>query len=254
MACIGVIGGVGPFAGLDLVRNVFINTRAVKDQDHLNCVLVSCPSIIPDRTSFLLQEGEKIENPAYGMFECAKHLRSAGADYAVVACNTAHAGRIFSIFSKLVKENLKGLQIVNMLETCAVYVKDSLKINKLGLLATKGTHKSRVYHEYFKKKADFDLLEPGLSEQEKVHEAIYSESFGIKSNSQPVTSRATEIIYHEIFRLIDKGAKAVILGCTELPLAVKPQDFSIPIIDPGFIAARKLISLIAPGKLSDNIN
>ncbi|MDR0569533.1 MAG: amino acid racemase [Spirochaetaceae bacterium] len=251
--CIGVIGGVGPYAGLDFLRNIFANTRAVKDQDHLNCMLISCPSIIPDRTNFLLQE-EKIdekENPAFGMFACAKSLYAAGATYAAVACNTAHASKIFSRFLAMTAEALPEMQIVNMLETCADYVKTSLRCSRLGLLATAGTHKSKVYHEYFSAEKGFDLIEPEQEAQKKIHTAIYSEVFGIKAQSQPVTPQAQTAVAAEIYALAHKGAQAVILGCTELPLAVASAPaFPIPLIDPAILTARKLIALTAPEKLA----
>ena len=245
-ALIGVIGGIGPFAGLDFMRNIFNNTRALKDQEHLDCVLVSCPSIIPDRTEFLFGS-DGMENPALGMFESAKKLHAAGVSYAVVACNTAHSGRIFKPFCETVQENLSGLTIVNMLETCASHVKQNLNIKRIGLLATKGTHKSKVYHEYFGD--GIELLEPDAAGQEKVHEAIYSKEFGIKAFSQPIKPLARETIGREISRLVGRGAQAVILGCTELPLAVRANEIPIPAIDPGLIAARALVALAAPDKL-----
>jgi aspartate racemase len=256
-ALIGVIGGVGPYAGLDFVRKIFSNTRAVKDQDHLNCVLVSCPSIIPDRTAFLLQGGEG-ENPAYGMFESARLLHKAGVLYASVACNTAHSSRIFSPFCAMVKESLPGLQIVNMLETCAEYVKKSFhkEIINLGLLATIGTHKSRLYHEYFREEDNIRLIEPDGRDQEIIHQAIYSEEFGIKAHSMNVTPQAQDCVRREIYKLIDQGAEAIILGCTELPLAVpeacvQGDNFPAPIIDPAAVTARRLIELTAPEKLTE---
>ena len=249
---IGVIGGIGPHAGLDFMRNIFNNTRALKDQEHLNCVLVSCPSLIPDRTEFLLGNEETL-NPAFGLFESAKKLHAAGVNTAVVACNTAHAGRIFKPFCEMVQKSLPGLKIINMLETCASHVKKNLNPGpsggklRIGLLATLGTHKSRVYHEYFGD--GIELIEPDAAGQEKVHEANYSKEFGIKAFSHPVKALARENIMQEISRLIEKGAQAIILGCTELPLAVKPSEVSVPIIDPGLIAARALIALAAPEKL-----
>jgi len=247
---IGVIGGVGPYAGLDFVKKIFANTRASKDQEHLDCILVSCPSIIPDRTEYLLQgEGKEIENPASGMFESAKRLRKAGANYAVVACNTAHSNQIFIPFSCMVKDYLPGLNIVNMLETCCAYVKETLpSVKRLGLLATRGTYKSRVYHEYFREDEGFKLIEPEARGQDRIHEAIYSQMYGIKANSQ-IKPQARDWISYEIYRLIDRGAEAVILGCTELPLAIQAEHFSIPVIDPGFLTARRLIRLSAPEKL-----
>ena len=246
---IGVIGGVGPHAGLDFVQKIFANTLAKKDHDHINCVLVSFPSAISDRTGFLLRnEGE---NPAAGMFESARSLYMAGARIAAVACNTAHSQRIFAPFCTMVKESLPDLNIINMLETCEIHIKkpSSKKITRLGLLATIGTHKTKVYHEYFKEEEGFTLIEPDSVGQENVHEAIYNEEFGIKSQSQPTTAKARELISGEIYRLIDQGAQAVILGCTELPLAVQAETFTVPMIDPGLLTARRLIELACPEKL-----
>jgi len=246
----GIIGGVGPQAGLDFIQKILSNTQALRDQDHVNCMLISCPSIIPDRTAFLLKDKqEESLNPAFGMFDCAKRLHAAGARFAAVACNTAHAGQIFGPFCGLVKKSLPDLTIVNMLETCALFSKEVLKIKHLGLLATIGTHKSRVYHEYFRKEDGFLLIEPDAAGQEKVHDAIYNEEYGIKAHSQKISSRAVEQISNELHGLADRGAKAVILGCTELPLAVQNLSFPVPLIDPGLILARRLIELAAPEKL-----
>ena len=244
---IGVIGGVGPHAGLDLLQKIISNTLAVKDQDHLNCMLISCPSFIPDRTEYLLYG--QVVNPAFGMFESARRLYMAGVRIAVVACNTAHADQIFTPFLAMVEDALPHLKIINMLETCVDYVKDSLHVQTLGLLATKGTYQCRVYHEYFRKDKGFQLIEPDILGQEKTHEAIYHVQFGIKAHSQRITSQAKECIHQEIYRLIDRGAKAVILGCTELPLAVQDQEFPVPVIDPGLHTARRLIAMVAPEKL-----
>ncbi|MDR0553428.1 MAG: amino acid racemase [Treponema sp.] len=245
-APIGVIGGVGPYAGLEFIKYIFNNTLAVKDQDHLNCVLVSCPSLIPDRTGYLLAGGE---NPAEGLFESAVMLHRAGARHAVVACNTAHSERIFGPFRAKIAELLPDFTVVNMLETCARYIKESLRCVQIGLLATKGTHQSRVYHEYLREDEGFTLLEPEELGREKIHEAIYNERFGIKAHSQPVKPQARNHIIYEIYRLMDRGAQAVILGCTELPLAVNSEDFSVPVLDPGELTARRLIALSAPEKL-----
>jgi aspartate racemase len=245
--CIGIIGGVGPYAGLDFMRNIFANTRAVKDQDHLNCMLISCPSIIPDRTDFLLENREK-ENPAFGMFECARRLYAAGVRYTAVACNTAHADKIFTPFREMAQKHLPEMNLVNMLKTCADYANKSLNVARLGLIATKGTHQSRVYREYFSD--TITLIEPEPADQEQVHQAIYSKDFGIKAYSQPVAFQAKDTISTAIRRLIDRGAEAVILGCTELPLAVYAQDFPVPILDPALLTARRLIALIAPEKLA----
>jgi aspartate racemase len=247
---IGIIGGVGPYAGLDFVRYIFNNTQALKDQEHLNTLLVSCPAIIPDRTRYLLDE-EPV-NPAGGLFESAKILYAGGARHAVVVCNTAHSDRIFKPFCGMVKEAMPDMVIVNMLNSCADYVKKKYpEIKTLGLLATKGTYKSRVYGEYLKTAEGFSLLEPEMPGKERISEAIYSLDFGIKAHANPVQAKACNILLYEGFRLLDRGAQGLILGCTELPLAVDPADFSAPVFNPGLLAARELIRLTAPSSLTE---
>ncbi|MDR2314676.1 MAG: amino acid racemase [Spirochaetaceae bacterium] len=247
---IGVIGGVGPYAGLDFVRNIFSNTRALKDQEHLNTLLVSCPSIIPDRTKYLLDE-EPV-NPSGGLFESAKILYAAGARHAVVACNTAHSDRIFAPFCGMVKEAMPDMVIVNMLRACVDFIKKKHpEIKTLGLLATRGTYKSRVYGDYFKAAEGFSIIEPEPPGQDRIGQAIYSLDFGIKAHSNPVKAKACNILLYEGFRLLDRGARGLILGCTELPLAMDQEDFSAPVFNPGFLAARELIRLTAPSSLTE---
>jgi aspartate racemase len=245
---IGIIGGVGPYAGLDFFKKILDNTAASRDQDHVSVVLLSCPAIIPDRTEFLLEN--EAENPSFAMFECAKRLYAIGVKYAVLVCNTAHAKRIFAPFLEMVRQELPGLVIVNMLETCMRHIKQSMPAAKrIGYLATKGTYRSRVYHEYINADEGFSMLEPDAEGQERIHEAIYSKKFGIKAHSAPVHAEARNILLRETLELLERGADAVILGCTELPLAINPSDFSESVIDPGKLTARRLIELAAPEKL-----
>jgi aspartate racemase len=183
------------------------------------------------------------------MFTCAKALYNAGARYVSVACNTAHSGPIFSRFFEKAAEALPALTIVNMLETCVLFVKETLHVNNIGLLATKGTYRSRVYHEYFREADGFTVIEPDAPGKDRIHESIYSERFGIKAFSNPVNVQAKDTIICEISRLIDRGAETVILGCTELPLAVDAGEFPRPVLDPALLTARRLITLTAPEKL-----
>jgi aspartate racemase len=253
---LGVIGGVGPYAGLDFLKKIFDNTDAAKDQDHIGCILVSCPALIPDRSEFLLNGAIPADrNPAYGMFQCAEKLYAAGARYLAVACNTAHAGRIFAPFRAMVNDSLPDMAVVNMLETCASAIKerkDRDPYRRIGLLATKGTHASGVYHEYFKVTDGFTLIEPELSVRERVHDAIYNEVYGIKACARPVSGKARGILAAAVGGLANRGAQAVILGCTELPLGVDAAVFPFPLIDPALFAARRMIALAAPEKLLCN--
>jgi aspartate racemase len=150
----------------------------------------------------------------------------------------------------MVREKLPGLEIVNMLETCVIHLRRNMpEIKRIAYLATKGTYKSRVYHEYLKADEGYSLMEPDDQGQERIHEAIYSKEFGIKTHFDPAHAKARSVLLYETFKLMDRGAEAVILGCTELPLAIDPHDFLAPVLDPGKLTARRLIDLAAPEKL-----
>ena len=81
-----------------------------------------------------------------------------------------------------------------------------------------------------------------------VHRAIYDPHFGIKAVSNPCTKEATELVLKGIKHVHERGAEAVILGCTELPLAV-PMDVAVTCIDPARALARALIRETSPQKL-----
>lgn len=114
---IGIVGGVGPMAGIDLAKKVFAHTKANKDQEHIDLYLTSCPALIPDRTDYLLEGGD---DPAPGMQLCFDKLASIGATAIGVSCNTAHSDRILS------RVNVpKNVVFVNMIDSTCRYIKST---------------------------------------------------------------------------------------------------------------------------------
>jgi len=177
------------------------------------------------------------------MAACARMLHAAGARWITVVCNTSHSRRIFEPFSREVAATMPGLEIVNQIATCAAHVRQAYSgLTRLGLLATQGTYASGVYRDYFSE-AGIEILYPEERGRERTHEAIYHPDWGIKAGARPVSVRARNTLIHEIFRLAERGAEGVILGCTEIPLAVDPAEFGLPVIDPALITARHLIDL-----------
>ena len=77
---IGILGGVGPYAGLDLVRKIFDNTIAESDHEHLPVILYSVPQLVPDRTDFIT--GKSPVNPSEGLIQGLQSLIKAGAGIA----------------------------------------------------------------------------------------------------------------------------------------------------------------------------
>ncbi|KPK50057.1 MAG: aspartate racemase [Planctomycetes bacterium SM23_25] len=246
---IGVVGGVGPHAGLDLARKIFDQTRAGSDQEHLPVALLSRPEEIADRTEFLL--GRVKNNPADAIFRIIRELEGLGAGVVGVPCNTSHAPRIFDAIRRKLAAAGSAVTLVHMIEEVARFLREHFpSLRRLGLLATTGTCKAGAYAEILEPHGCRVLLPDERLQEEAVHRAIYDPHFGIKAQPNPVAEAARKLLDEVIRYLQGQGAEAIILGCTELPLAVTEKRIGQTIIiDPNLILARALIREAAPEKL-----
>lgn len=214
---IGIIGGMGPEATADFYMKIVKGTKVQKDQDHFH-VIIDSNAKIPDRTKAILYGGE---SPVPAIIESARKLGQMGAVVACIPCLTSH------YFIKEIQESVQ-YTILNIFEVVGDYIKREYPhVRKVGVLATSGTVQMGLFNKYL---PDLTILypEPHVQE-EKVMEAIYGEK-GIKSGNlvgKPVgyLSEASE-------SLADRGAELIILGCTEVGLALKQQHVSLPLIDP----------------------
>ena len=218
---IGILGGMGPEATIDLFYKIIKFTPAEKDQEHLRIIIDNNPKI-PDRTAAILGKGE---DPLPALQETAQNLEKAGADFIVIPCNTAH------YFLSSIQESV-NIPVLNMIEETAKETKKRIpQLKKVGLLASIGVYKSEIYHQHFKK-FNIEVISPEEKGKEEVMKVIYAVKAGdlsdeIKKNILKITQK-----------LIDKGAEAIIAGCTEIPLILKEGDVSVPLIDPTQILAR----------------
>jgi len=246
MKTIGVVGGVGPLAGVDFQKKIISQTRAARDQDHLEVVTVSFPGRIPDRTAYLL--GETDRNPAGPIAEQLALLEKAGADIGAIPCNTAHAPRIFDQVKEILGEKGGKLKLLNMSDEVAGFLSRSFaRATGIGVLCTLGTYQTRLYDEALGRNG-FSSITPDFAGKRDVHEAIYSRRHGVKSLG--VNDVARGVILGVIKDLKTRGARAVILGCTELPLVIPEETvMDLPVIDPTLILARAAVREAAPDKL-----
>jgi aspartate racemase len=243
---IGIVGGVGPMSGLDLAAKIITNTQAGTDQEHLPFLLASWPEIIADRTSFLLDRDRG--NPGAALASVVHSLYLAGARVMGIPCNTAHAEPIFSLVKKEAAR-LEGAVLINMLE------QTSWEIARLGpgdgqvaILSTLGTYRCRVY-EYYLNLSGVTPFDPGLEIMARVHAAIYDPAYGIKSRF-PVSELAKNELMDVVRILKRQGVNVIVLGCTELPLALTDVFFEgVGLVDPTAILARALIREVNPAKL-----
>ncbi len=246
---IGVVGGVGPYSGLDLAAKIFDQTRAGRDQEHLSVLVYSLPGLIPDRTAFLLDPS--LPNPGPVLAGIVRRLAEAGATVVGIPCNTAHAAPIFRVVEAAA--GALDLELVNMpAETARHLAATHNPGERLAVLSTLGTYWTGLYSQYL---ADFgpDVLDPGPELTARVHEAIYHPEYGIKSCPPPVSGRARSLLEDAVLALKKRGLGTVVLGCTELPLAFPEREFAgVRLVDPTLILARALVARAAPGKLKSS--
>jgi aspartate racemase len=245
---IGIVGGVGPYAGLDLNRKIFDHTNASSDQDHLPVLLGSLSHLIGDRTRYLLDND--IKNPSENIFKVIRLLANAGATVIGIPCNTAHADEILSDVERRIADAGLDIKLLNMVREVGQFVSKTYGPGtQVGVLSTLGTHKTGLYRKLLKKEG-IQIINPEDDLVDSVHYAIYDPEIGIKSKSNPVTEEAQKIVKKAVYQLGDQGASAVILGCTELPIAIPETVLDkIFLIDPATILARALIREVAPEKL-----
>ncbi len=247
---IGVIGGMGPYAGIDLVRKIFDLTDANKDQDHLPVALLSFPGWIRDRSTFVF---EKIgENPADALFDIAQRLEQAGAVVVGMPCNTAHAPQIFDILERRLADAHSSVHLMHMIRETASYIATATEgIERIGVLSTLAVFRLGLYRKALTD-AGFEPIIPDENVQENiVNRAIFDPTFGIKAQANPVSMIARQSLLSAVAHLREKGAEAVVLGCTELPIALPEKEIeSTIIIDPTQVLARALIRETYPDRIA----
>lgn len=244
---IGIVGGVGPLAGLDIFKKIIEETIASIDQEHLPVILSSQPHRIADRTAFLKDSSQ--ENPGFALLRIIKELEATGAQVAAIPCNTAHAKPIFDVIIQELKNSNSEIQLLHLVKETAKFIKENYPNLKVGVLSTTGTRDSALYKDILTSYG-IENIAPDDDIQHIVHEAIYNKEYGIKAFSSPVSSRAQDDLIRAIEVLKNQGAELIVLACTELPLALTADSyFELPMVDPNRILARALIQHTFPDKL-----
>jgi len=221
---IGILGGMGPEATADLYREIIRLTPARKDQDHIPVLIYSNPKI-PDRTRAILEGGE---DPLAYLIESATLLQRMGAGILAIPCNTAH------YFLPQLAAAVQ-IPVLNMIEETYLALRATHPDSRaVGLLAATGTVRSGIYHAVFESRG-ISILVPDDAEQVKVHAAIAEVKSGEHGHS---TRQTLEAIGANLLR---KGAEAVILGCTEIPLVVDQESAGFACLNPTRILAQAAI-------------
>lgn len=207
-APVGVIGGIGPLATVCFLSKVVRLTRAERDQDHVDMVVLQ-HATIPDRTAFIL--GTDDADPGPVMAQDARRLEQLGVSFVVLPCNTAHH------FNAQVAEAVRVPVVSIVSETVAAALARLPGTRAAGVLATDGTVRAGVYQQALAA-AGLQCVLPDPADQATVMRIIYDQ---VKAG-RPVDVDGFERV---VRRLRDAGADVVLLGCTEL--SVVAEDFAL---------------------------
>ena len=215
---IGILGGMGTQAGLDFCNKLAVLNRGKIDQEYPLFLLYN-KSNIPGRPESIGSQTKNLSNRSTnkkskikyervlkGLLRGCKLLEKNKCKFIVIPCNTAHYW-----YDDLRKKI--NIPIINMPKEVFKFTKKKCKKNsKVGLLATEGTLKTGVYKKFFDN--DYQLIEPSQQIQKlSVNKAIKLVKMGnVKA--------AAKAIKPAIDSLIKMKCKKIILGCTELPIAI----------------------------------
>ena len=243
-------------AGVELHRKIIEQTIATGDQDHFDLIHLSASRIIGDRTEYLL--GNSDQNPGLNMTAAVRLAIHGLVDdsgrlntsvVVGVPCNTFHAPVIFESFRRELARLGPNLTVVHMLqESLDLITARRPDSRTIGLLSTTGTRKSGVWRHLLEEKG-YTVVEVPEDQQDWLHESIYHREWGLKAVS-PASEQSRRRVESSARTLIQSGAEAVILGCTELPLALPQAELDgVALIDPVLALARGMIHSADPQRL-----
>ena len=221
---VGILGGMGPAATVQLFDLIVHATPAATDQDHLH-ILINNDTGIPDRTAAILNGGQ---DPRPRMCQGAQLLEQMGAQLIAMPCNSAH------YYWQAIQKSLQ-VPLLNMIdETARVIKENDPQITQVGILATSGTLTVGMYQDALRKAA-LTPIEPTEAERAAAMDAIYAVKAG------DLGTKPRTLLRDAAQALIDRGAQAVIMGCTEIPLVLTDGDLAVPLISSTHVLADAVV-------------
>jgi len=200
---LGVLGGMGPLAAVDFLHKLVTLTPAQRDQEHIPVVLWSVPQI-PERPPAITDGGE---SPLPAMLAGVRALKAAGAVRIAIACNTAH-------FWADELQRAGGVPILHIADAVCDALDQRVPPGAtLGLIGTRGTIAAGFYQQRLAARG-YRCITPT---DEDIERLVLPAIAAVKANA---LDTAAGLVRTAVERLRAAGAAAVILGCTETPVAV----------------------------------
>ena len=205
MKRLGILGGMGPAASAEYITRLIQQTPATCDQEHIPFVLWNNPQI-PDRSTSMRAGDSK---PLRYLIEGILALRYSQCDLIVIPCNTAHFW-----FDEMSKHDVR---IIHIVDSVASALHDVNVTGIVGVMGTQGTIEFGLYQKHLGK-LGWDCIVPTTEEMD----TLVQPAIDLIKSGQ--LDQAHSMFMLVVDSLITRGAQAVVLGCTEIPLAVREES------------------------------
>jgi aspartate racemase len=226
---LGIVGGMGSRAASMLFRKIIDCSPAVTDQEFIEIILHN-NSAIPDRTQAIVYGGA---SPVKEILRSIELFNQNKVDIAVLACITSYH------FYEEIQLHCEA-EIIHPIALVRAHILDKYpSVKKIGLLATTGTLKTRLFQKEFKD-SGIEIVLLNKEDQENIFmESVYMKN-GLKSSK--ISNKAFNLFNQAIPKLIDQGAELIVGGCTEVQIALTNKTLEVPYIDVMDMAAKEVIN------------
>ena len=227
MKTIGLVGGMTWHSTVEYYRLINDGVHKRLGGSHsARCIMVSVD----------FEEFETLQNSGGWdalnglMVEAARRVERGGADFLVICANTMHR-------AAEAVEAAVSIPLLHIADAAAGEIKKQ-GLKTVGLLGTRFTMEHEFYRNRLESLHGLRILIPGADERTIIHGIIYHEL------GRGIISESSRSAYKAVLRsLHDRGAEGVILGCTEIPLLIKPGDYPLPLFDTTAIHAAAAVDL-----------
>jgi aspartate racemase len=222
---VGILGGMGPEATVDLMQRIIRLTPALDDADHIRCIVDNNPKV-PSRIKAII-EGDG-EDPGPCMADMGRRLESWGADFLAIACNTAH------YYYDAVQQAV-NIPVINLIDLVAGHVNDNFPNHrKIGMLASPAVAMTGLYTKRFSRLEIEDVW------PDPDHQACLLSI--IKAVKKGGTGPTVRDDYRKVCQnLKQNGAEIALIACTEL--SALGGDLPMPTLDAAEILAIEIVQL-----------
>jgi len=215
MKVIGLIGGMSWNSSLEYYR--LINESVAEKLGGLHSARIVLYSLDFDEIERAQHQG-RWDDATNILTEAGSALKQAGADFLVICTNTMHkvAGAV---------ADGVGLPLLHIGDVTGNAIKEQ-NLRAVGLLGTRFVMEERFYRERLWEQSGVEVLVPGEEERAMIHQIIYDELC-----QEEIKDSSRRACIDIINGLVEQGAEGIVLGCTELPLLIRPSDIDVPLFD-----------------------